>query len=67
MSRRDKLQLKRITMSNVERKTISVCNKTRRSTWANGTPRHTDKGMKMVVEVSGTGSKRKSVTKFISA
>ncbi len=47
--------------------TISTCKRTRRSTWANGTPRNTDAGMKMVVEVTGKGSKRKSVTKFIKA
>lgn len=46
------------------RKTISTCNKNRRSTWGNGTPRNTDVGMKMVVTVSGSGSKRKSVTTF---
>lgn len=51
----------------MERQTISVCNKRRRSTWANGTPRTTDVGMKMVVEVTGKGSKRKSVTKFEKA
>ena len=44
--------------------TISVCQKNRKSTWANGQPRNTTKGMKMVVDVTGKGSKRKSVTSF---
>ena len=52
-------------MENVETKTISTCKRTRRSTWANGSARSTDAGMKMVVEVSGKGSKRKSVTKYV--
>ena len=44
--------------------TISVCQKNRKSTWANGQPRNTTKGMKMVVDVTGKGSKRQSVTSF---
>ena len=48
--------------------TISVCKKTRRSSWE-GTkaPRNTDTGMKMTVYVEGTGSKRKSRTVFEKA
>jgi hypothetical protein len=44
--------------------TISTCNKSRKSTWANGSSRNCTAGMRMVVTVSGKGSKRKSVTSF---
>ena len=46
------------------RNTISVCGKNRNSTWGNGATRRTSKGMRMVVTVSGKGSKRKSVTSY---
>jgi len=46
------------------KKTISVCKKSKNSTWANGAPRNTTKGMKMVVTVTGSGSDRKSVTTY---
>ena len=55
---------------NVERRTISTCQKSRRSTWAGplggngGSARNCTKGMKMVVTISGTGSNRKSVTSY---
>ena len=45
-------------------KTISTCGKNRSSTWGNGSTRNTTKGMRMVVTVEGSGSKRKSVTSF---
>jgi hypothetical protein len=44
--------------------TISTCNKSRKSTWGNGAPRVCTAGMRMVVTVTGKGSKRKSVTSF---
>jgi len=49
---------------NEVRQTISTCNKSRNSTWSNGSSRSTTKGMKMVVTVSGKGSNRKSVTTY---
>lgn len=46
------------------RKVISTCKKSRNSTWANKQPRICKEGMKMVVTISGKGSKRKSVTTY---
>lgn len=49
---------------------ISTCGRNRRSTWAGplggsgGGARNTTKGMKMVVTIEGTGSKRTSVTSY---
>jgi len=48
----------------ITKQTISVCNTDKDSKWANGTPRKTTKGMKMVVTVTGKGSDRKSVTTY---
>ena len=50
---------------NENRRTISVCNKNRNSTWPNNTPRNTTKGMKMVVEITkGKDGRRQSTTRF---
>jgi hypothetical protein len=49
----------------METRVISVCKKTKRSKWQNNQPKNTNEGMQMIVEISGTGSKRTSVTKFI--
>lgn len=46
------------------RETISTCGRSRSSTWANGSPRNTTKGMKMKVIHRGTGSKRTSQTVY---
>ena len=46
------------------KETISVCKKSRNSTWANGSTHRADVGMKMVVTVNGKGKDRKSVTSF---
>ena len=46
------------------KKVISTCQKSRQSTWANGKARNTTAGMKMVVTITGTGSKRTSVTSY---
>jgi len=51
---------------NTKIKVISTCKRTRNSTWANGQPRRTTKGMKMVVEhTKGPKGKLQSVTKYI--
>ena len=51
---------------------ISTCNRNRRSTWAGpvdgstGGARNCTKGMKMVVTIEGSGSKRTSVTSYVA-
>ena len=46
------------------KETISVCNKNRTSTWADGSSHTASRGMRMTVTVTGKGSKRKSITSF---
>ncbi len=46
------------------KRTISTCNKSRSSTWADGSTRTTTAGMKMVVSISIKDGKRFSTTSF---
>ena len=50
---------------NENRRTISTCNKNRNSSWPDGSPKNTTRGMKMVVTITkGEDGRRKSTTTY---
>ncbi len=46
------------------KRTISTCNKSRSSTWADGSTRNCTAGMRMIVSIEIRNGKRFSVTSF---
>ena len=46
------------------RRTVSTCGKSRNSTWGDGSPRNTTKGMTEVITITHVNGKRTSVTSY---